>query len=1484
MKQAYSQEKNLRMKSNIKLALLVFFGLIITEGAYAYKRLDLGKSTNNDSKGVKGTMSAPCKPAVGSSELALNNVRCRINTGGDMWWDFQHPKYEIPKGSGRCSMFCGSLWMAGVDANQQLKGAAVEYRSKGNDYWTGPLSHDGAASTNLDMCQKFDRHWQISKAEVLDFVVNRSTSGYSIPQSILDWPGNYPTGFGLESQGSPKTLDNGCGTTYQELTDNFLAPFYDVDGDFKYNPYMGDFPKYDLGIDPVTLKPKSYINCHNREGDNLIYGDETLWWVFNDKGNIHTEMGGEPIGMEIRAQAFAFATNDELNNMTFYNYQLINRSTYTLTNTYFSQWVDPDVGGGYDDYTGCDVTRGLGYCYNGNLQDVSAQGELAYDGIPPAVGVDFFQGPYMDCDGLDNPSGIENGINGVNFGDGIIDNERLGMQRFVYHNNASVTPGPTGDPDNLAQVYLLLRGYWKDGQRMQYGGNAHDVTCGPDCNFMFPGDTDPGHWGTGGVVPSCHPDDWTEKVLGNKAGDRRFMQSAGPFTLKPGAVNYITVGIPWAKASSGDNWTSVELLKAADDKCQNLFNACFQVVNGPDAPELAIQELDKELILTISNPKTSNNYKEQYTELDPQIPEKLTYEYDSIETVTKHIYNHLGLDSTYTDSVVVKQTITKSYDRYYHFQGYQIFQVKDLSVSSTQLFDQDYSKLVAECDVKDGVSRLINYEANLDLGTVTPVDKVDGNDKGIKHSFVVTRDLFATGDDRLVNHKKYYFVAIAYGFNQYAKYTLDPSLQNPRNGDGLSGQKLPYLAGRKTSSGQSVSPSTAIPHKADPTNGGTYAQADYGYSPQIIRIEGQGNSTNALELTDESVSEIFTKTQPPFICYNPKYKNGSGPINISVVDPLNVVGSSFLLKFNTDTLPSSTYNDSLHLASWKLINENTNEVYTSERSILVSNEQLIPEIGLSITIEQDPQTRVKVGTSSKQFYNLIWNNTYLMKNYNNGLISSSISYLDSTKQWLSGVPNVISSSAPLASLNWVRAGSYKNTTSSGSTVDDDLPGDSAGVYRKIIPMTVTEYADGKLYSYTGGTWAPYYLASFYSSSQYGWQYNGAPACNAQQASMNTPGDMNLLANVDVVLTPDKSKWTRCPVIELCEDVTLSDGKVNKFHLRSHKSVDKNGNIDASNSASQDPNSANFISATGMGWFPGYAINIETGERLNIAFGENSWLKSDNGDDMLFNPTTRIYERLGENVPVVFGGMHYVYVFAHNRYVYKPLGNPTRGYCPSYDFGKWIYSKIATNNSDSIQMTFNNVMWVGMPLSKSGVDWLSTEAKLKFRVIKPYSRNYATTGEGQTESWYYSSSDILQVPYNNSNGPVNNNLPTYRFNTNDIKTVNNDLSTAKSALDLIGVVPNPYYGYSSYETSQLDNRVKIINLPKTCKVSIYTVNGILIRQFNKDGAQTYIDWDLKNTAGVPISSGLYIIHVKVDGVGEKTIKWFGALRPLDLDSF
>ena len=45
-----------------------------------------------------------------------------------------------------------------------------------------------------------------------------------------------------------------------------------------------------------------------------------------------------------------------------------------------------------------------------------------------------------------------------------------------------------------------------------------------------------------------------------------------------------------------------------------------------------------------------------------------------------------------------------------------------------------------------------------------------------------------------------------------------------------------------------------------------------------------------------------------------------------------------------------------------------------------------------------------------------------------------------------------------------------------------------------------------------------------------------------------------------------------------------------------------------------------------------------------------------------------------------------------------------------------------------------------------------------------------------------------------------------------------------------MVPNPYYAYSSYETTKIDTRVKITNLPERCTVNIFNMQGALVRSF------------------------------------------------------
>ena len=158
-------------------------------------------------------------------------------------------------------------------------------------------------------------------------------------------------------------------------------------------------------------------------------------------------------------------------------------------------------------------------------------------------------------------------------------------------------------------------------------------------------------------------------------------------------------------------------------------------------------------------------------------------------------------------------------------------------------------------------------------------------------------------------------------------------------------------------------------------------------------------------------------------------------------------------------------------------------------------------------------------------------------------------------------------------------------------------------------------------------------------------------------------------------------------------------------------------------------------------------------------------------------------------------------------------------------------------------------------------------RVSLRVARPYDK--------------YSN---VVIDTDNIDNAENNWDPLYRFSTADVATRVNEVTVLEDMLEEISVVPNPYYAYSQYETNKLDNRVKIVNLPEVCTVRIYNLSGTLIRTYDKADPLTTIDWDLKNEANVPIAGGVYIIHVDVPGVGQAIRKWFGVMRPVDLDNF
>jgi hypothetical protein len=1352
---------------------------------------DLGKSAKGSNP--KG---ANCSPSTAKLIMQFNDVKALIEQGGSMFQDRQAgvASYEIPKGSGLHVIYAGALWMGGTDVNGQLKLAALRYR-QGNDFWAGPLTVNpgsgnynpinpvgddavrdfGEANIDPDQCIAYDKFFTIRKAEVIKFSLwwecenNVTTEGcddVSEPTAdelkrIYDWPAH-----GDVSKGQ----------------DYFLAPYYDRNQDGTYNPIEdGDHPWYD------DILGRNDIECGIDRRISL-FGDETHWWVFNDKGNIHTETNGDPIGMEIRAQAFAFATNDEVNRMTFYNYELINRGTQTLYDTYFSQYLDADVGNYADDYAGCDVSRGLGYMYNGDLIDEADGGKLGYGENPPAIGCDFFEGPYQDADGLDNvgpyydevndtlivPSVIQalagdgivyKGI-GIGYSDGIVDNERFGMRRFTYYN--ANFQFPYTDPQNAAQFYNFMSGTWANGSEMFYGGLGYAGSTGGTnvpSDYMFPGTSDPLFWATGGQdMTAAFPNGWDEATNNNPPGDRRFVQSAGPFILKPGAVNNITVGLVYGRGTEGDLFSSVDAMKRADTKAQALFDACFKILNPPAAPKLVIQELENELILMLDNTAPIEAYEEE-DEINIPIGE----------------------------------------DRFYRFEGYQIFQLKNDEVSVADIADPNKARLVAQCDIKNDIADIVNFEFDEALGYSIPTKKVEADNVGVKHSFKVTEDAFASGNRTLVNHKTYYYIAVAYAFNEFKKY-------NPNDPLSLDGQKIPYISSRLNFDGSAIVATPAIPHNPMPEAGGTNQRIEYGLSPKITRIDGHGNGNRALELDASTVSSILKEG----FVENPVYELGGGPINVKVIDPLNLKDGYFECKFRNYTPTTTNGADDAEWVIYRYLNGIVEDSVSSEETISVDNEQLIPDWGISVQIYQNKY----YGESGNQSVKVT------------DMIDATIDFADSSKRWLT----FIEDNDAFYPTNWIRSGDY-SPVDPDDCLPDELP--------YLNPCNYKDEAgqddDKKFAKILSGGIAPHRLVGYQADFMPMAYYNlTSPGSSKNNASIS------FLPSVDIVLTSDTSKWTRCPVIELGRTPNLNVGGTAPGKLRSSPSVDKEGNEDGT--------------GTGMGWFPGYAIDLESGARLYMAFGENSFLGAENGADMIWNPTDRIVDGVGNPL---MGGMHPIYIFSYKQ---KSINNFSSGfdfpaYIPSIgnSNNNEVYLKLKdiqdNNSSTSKRELYGSLSWIAYPLLQEDQELNATDVKIRLRINKEY-KNFIGSGE-------------------------NNGAPMYSWSMDDVHTVQDDADKLAEALEMINVVPNPYYAFSEYERNRLDTRVKITNLPEVCTVNIYTVNGKLVRTFKKDSEVTSLDWDLNNSKGIPVAGGVYLIHVDVPGVGERILKFFGGMRQVDL---
>ncbi len=414
------------------------------------------------------------------------------------------------------------------------------------EYFPGPLNELGDPPSD---CSEYDRIFNVSLEDIKQY----ENTG-QLTDDIRDWP-----------------ADLG-------------APVVDGDGiDGNYNLAAGDRPD--------------------------ITGDQMLWWVMNDVGGVKEWSKTEPMGVEIQASAFAFHTNNALDNTTFFRYRIENKGNVEMRDLFFGIWADPDLGNAADDFVGSDSTLGMAIAYNGDDIDEGFDG---YGDRPAAVGFDFVQGAlvpatrpgtiWTDPDGTKHPGRM-----------------RQGMYAFVYYNgDSSVLGNPDGDTND---PYNYLRAIWRDNSPMTYGGNGYgrsEVT-----RYMFSGD-------------AARKEYWSEENTDgfgsrNTPADRRFLLSTGPFNLLRGDVQEIVVAIVWSRSSS--RLASYSQLKEDDIFVQRAFDLNFESPEQISTPALTAQPVDNGVVLEWSNPPESNNFLERYEALSwtllpnpPTLDETHTFE------------------------------------------------------------------------------------------------------------------------------------------------------------------------------------------------------------------------------------------------------------------------------------------------------------------------------------------------------------------------------------------------------------------------------------------------------------------------------------------------------------------------------------------------------------------------------------------------------------------------------------------------------------------------------------------------------------------------------------------------------------------------------------------------------------------------------------------------------------------------------------------
>ncbi len=519
---------------------------------------------------------------------------------------------------------------------------------------------DGQLSRNWDM--KYHNANQVTMP-ITNFGVFGQDVRYT--DSGTYWPSGYPQetyifGAGLWvgaikiSMGAPDTLVT-CGYNPSSAGHEFSpSPDVDHENDPDQIVYVSTEDNDGYGWPLKTT-----------EGADSVVSIQDSWAVYNDMDPAnHFVAENRPLNIKVEQTGYVWV-GPLKEDIVFLIFRVFNVGTDTLREVYMGACADCDVGDERtgNDLLGFDPARKLAYQFQ--IDD-----ETGWSHFPGIIGFRFLESPLAtDTAYIGQPDGSI---------DTIMPGEELGMTSFK-----SFTIDV--DPSNKIERYLVLAGY----NYKEYDPNNPSASYQP--------------WPT-----------WDETSTGSgtyeedpsAAGDKRFLQSSGPFTLLPGDSAQIIYAVILAEYTEDRS-----SIRDKSDMAQMIYD------NGWIGPV----------------PPVSPNVW--------AVPgfEKVTLYWDNVAEITPDKYYTYASDST--------SSLYNPYYREYDFEGYNIWKSTD---------GTNWEK-IAQFDLKDGVTLMPVESLMDDQGDwIYTVVETLGTDTGLVYMYA---------DTGLTTGVVYHYSVTAYDWN-----------------------------------------------------------------------------------------------------------------------------------------------------------------------------------------------------------------------------------------------------------------------------------------------------------------------------------------------------------------------------------------------------------------------------------------------------------------------------------------------------------------------------------------------------------------------------------------------------------------------------------------------------------------------------------------------------------------------------------------------